>query len=148
MAGIKGTNTRVLMGGYLLSSQTNSSEIAATLERIETTPFEATGKEYVTLPPSAQVNLGGYMTFDTANGSTFENRLRLAIDTADTVGVIHYVTVPAAVSYTHLDVYKRQVLRLRLEILRRKQPAKPAAYGPAERPDATNLRGHDRSDLK
>lgn len=95
MAGIKGTNTRILMGGYLLSSQTNSSEIAATLERIETTPFEATGKEYVTLPPSAQVNLGGYLTFDTANGSTFENRLRLAIDTADTVGVIHYVTAPA-----------------------------------------------------
>ena len=95
MAGIKGTNTRILMGGYLLSSQTNSSEIAATLERIETTPFEATGKEYVTLPPSAQVNLGGYMTFDTANGSTFENRLRLAIDTTDTVGVIYYNTAPA-----------------------------------------------------
>ena len=59
MAGIKGKNTRILMGGDLLSSQTNSSEIAATLERIETTPFEATGIEYVTLPPSAQVNLSG-----------------------------------------------------------------------------------------
>lgn len=95
MAGIKGTNTRVLMGGYLLSSQTNSSEITATLERIETTPFEATGKEYVTLPPSAQLNLGGYMTFDTANGATFENRLRLAIDTTDTVGVVYYNTALA-----------------------------------------------------
>ena len=95
MAGIKGTNTRVLVGGYLLSSQTNSSSIQATLERVETTPFEASGKEYVTLPPSAQVDLGGYVTFDTAGGGTYENRLRSAIDTADTVGIVHYITALA-----------------------------------------------------
>ncbi len=95
MAGIKGVNTRVLIGGYLLSSQTNSSSVQATLERVETTPFEATGKEYVTLPPTSQVDINGYLTFDTSNGATFENRLQEAIDTADTVGVIHYATALA-----------------------------------------------------
>lgn len=95
MAGIKGINTRILVGGYLLSSQTSSSSVQATAERTETTPFEATGKEYVAMSPSGQIDLGGYLTFDTSNGATFENRLRLAIDTADTVGVIHYVTAPA-----------------------------------------------------
>lgn len=95
MAGIKGVNTRMLIGGYLLSSQTNSSTVAVTGERIETTPFEATGKEYITMPPTAQVDIGGYMTFDTANGATFENQVRSAIDTADTVGVVHYDTALA-----------------------------------------------------
>lgn len=95
MAGIKGINTRVLMGGYLLSSQTNSAAITATLDRVETTPFEAAGKEYVTLPPSSEVGINGYMAFDTANGTTFEKRLHTAIDTADTVGVIYYETAVA-----------------------------------------------------
>lgn len=91
----KGTNTRVLVGGYLLSSQTNSADLSATLDRIETTPFEATGQEYVTLAPDTALSLNGYVTFDTANNATYENRLYTSITTADTVGVIFYPTAPA-----------------------------------------------------
>ena len=95
MAGIKGVNTRVLIGGYLLSSQTNSATVQAALERVETTPFEAAGKEYVTMPPDSNVDINGYLLFDTANGATFENRLQAAISTADTVGIIYYNTAVA-----------------------------------------------------
>ena len=95
MAGIKGINTRVLIGGYLLSSQTNSASVQATLDRVETTPFEAAGKEYVTMPPDSNVDINGYLTFDAANGATFEKRLHTAIGTADTVGLVYYDTAVA-----------------------------------------------------
>lgn len=95
MAGIKGVNTRVLVGGYLLSSQTNSATVQTSSETQDTTPFEATAKESVVLSPSGNVEIGGYMTFDTANGATFENRLRSSITTADTVGLVFYSTSPA-----------------------------------------------------
>lgn len=95
MAGIKGTNTRVLIGGYLLSSQTNSATLQTTNNNVEATPFEATAKEYITLPPDSNVDINGYLTFDTANGATFENRLHTSITTADTIGLIYYNTAVA-----------------------------------------------------
>ena len=95
MAGIKGINTRVLVGGYLLSSQTNSATVQASNNSIETTPFEATAKEYVVLPPDGNIDIGGYLTFDTANGATFEKRLHTSLTTADTVGLIYYNTAVA-----------------------------------------------------
>ena len=95
MAGIKGINTRVLVGGYLLSSQTNSATVQASNNSIETTPFEATGKQYVVLPPDGNIDIGGYLTFDTANGATFEKRLHTSLSTADTVGIIYYNTAIA-----------------------------------------------------
>ena len=95
MAGIKGINTRILVGGYLLSSQTNSTNMQATNNSVETTPFEATAKEYVTLPPDTNIDLNGYLTFDTATGATFEKRLHASLTTADTVGLIYYNTAVA-----------------------------------------------------
>ena len=95
MAGIKGINTRILVGGYLLSSQTNSTNMQATNNSVETTPFEATAKEYVTLPPDANIDLNGYLTFDTATDATFEKRLHASLTTADTVGLIYYNTAVA-----------------------------------------------------
>lgn len=95
MAGIKGINTRVLVGGYLLSSQTNSATVQASNNSIETTPFEATGKQYVVLPPDGNIDIGGYMTFDTSNGATFEKRLHTSLTTADNVGIIYYNTAVA-----------------------------------------------------
>lgn len=95
MAGIKGINTRILVGGYLLSSQTNSVAVQAANNSVETTPFEATAKEYITLPPDANIDLNGYMTFDTATDATFEKRLHTSLTTADTVGVIFYSTAVA-----------------------------------------------------
>ena len=95
MAGIKGINTRILVGGYLLSSQTNSTNMQATNNSVETTPFEATAKEYVTLPPDANIDLNGYLTFDTATDATFEKRLHTSLTTADTVGLIYYNTAVA-----------------------------------------------------
>jgi len=95
MAGIKGINTRVLVGGYLLSSQTNNATVQASNNSIETTPFEATAKQYVVLPPDGNIDIGGYLTFDTANGGTFEKRLHTSLTTADTVGLIYYNTAVA-----------------------------------------------------
>ena len=95
MAGIKGINTRILVGGYLLSSQTNSTNMQAANNSVETTPFEATAKEYVTLPPDANIDLNGYLTFDTATNATFEKRLHALLTTADTVGLIYYNTAVA-----------------------------------------------------
>lgn len=95
MAGIKGTNTCVPIGGYLLSSQTNSVTLQTTNNNVEATPFEATAKEYITLPPDLNVDINGYLTFDTANGATFENRLHTSITTADTIGLIYYNTAVA-----------------------------------------------------
>ena len=95
MAGIKGINTRILVGGYLLSSQTNSTNMQAANNNVDTTPFEATAKEYVTLPPDANIDLGGYLTFDTATDATFEKRLHASLTTADTVGLIYYNTAVA-----------------------------------------------------
>ena len=95
MAGIKGVNTRVLVGGYLLSSQTNSVAVQTTSDKQDTTPFEATAKESVVLSPDGNVDIGGYMTFDTANGATFEKRLHTSITTADTVGIVLYNTALA-----------------------------------------------------
>ena len=95
MAGIKGINTRVLVGGYLLSSQTNSATVQSTSNTVETTPFEAAAKEYITLAPDGNIDIGGYLTFDTANGATFEKRLHTSLSTADTVGIIYYNTALA-----------------------------------------------------
>ena len=95
MAGIKGINTRILVGGYLLSAQTNSTNMQAANNSVETTPFEATAKEYVTLPPDANIDLNGYLTFDTATDATFEKRLHTSLTTADTVGLIYYNTAVA-----------------------------------------------------
>lgn len=95
MAGIKGINTRVLIGGYLLSSQTNSATVQASNNSIETTPFEATGKQYVVLPPDGNIDVNGYLHFDTSNGATFEKRLHTSLTTADTVGIIYYNTAVA-----------------------------------------------------
>ena len=95
MAGIKGINTRVLVGGYLLSSQTNSASVQAANNNIDTTPFEASAKEYVVLPPDGNIDIGGYLTFDTANGATFEKRLHTSLTTADNVGIIYYNTAVA-----------------------------------------------------
>ena len=95
MAGIKGINTRVLVGGYLLSSQTNSATVQSTSNTVETTPFEAAAKEYITLAPDGNIDIGGYLTFDTAGGATFEKRLHTSLSTADTVGIIYYNTALA-----------------------------------------------------
>lgn len=95
MAGIRGINTRVLIGGYLLSSQTNSATVQATNSSVDTTPFEATAKEYITLPPDANIDVNGYVHFDTANGATYEKRLHTSLTTADTVGIIYYNTALA-----------------------------------------------------
>lgn len=95
MAGIKGVNTRVLVGGYRLSSQTNNATVQSSSDKQDTTPFEATAKESVVMSPNASVEVGGYMTFDTANGATFENRLRTSITTADTIGLVFYNTALA-----------------------------------------------------
>ena len=106
MAGIKGINTRVLVGGYLLSSQTNSASVQAANNNIDTTPFEASAKEYVVLPPDGNIDVGGYLTFDTADGATFETRLHESLTTADTVGIIYYNTALAgSPGYVLPDAY-------------------------------------------
>lgn len=106
MAGIKGINTRVLVGGYLLSNHTNSAAVQAANNNIDTTPFEATAKEYVVLPPDGNIDIGGYLTFDTAGGATFEKRLHTSLTTADNVGIIYYNTAPAgSPGYVLPDAY-------------------------------------------
>ena len=62
---------------------------------IETTTFEATGKQYVVLPPDGNIDVNGYLHFDTSNGATFEKRLHTSLTTADTVGIIYSNTAVA-----------------------------------------------------
>jgi len=80
--------TRLLAGGYLISGQTNSVEIQFSTNSQDVTPFEATAKEFVTLPPEASITLGGYMTFSASDVGTFEKIAYTALSTADTLGVI------------------------------------------------------------
>lgn len=106
MAGIKGINTRVLVGGYLLSSQTNSASVQTTGNSVDTTPFEALAKEYVTLAPDANIDVNGYVHFDTANGATYEKRLHASLTTPDTVGIVFYnTTLAGAPGYVMPSAY-------------------------------------------
>lgn len=80
--------TRLLAGGYLISNQTNSVEIGFQAQDQDVTTFEATAKEFITLPPSATVTLNGYMTFSASDAGTYEKIAFSALDTADTLGII------------------------------------------------------------
>lgn len=81
--------TRVLVGGYLLSSQTNSITISTEAERQDTTPFEATGKEYVVMPPESTIDISGYTTVSATDTGTWEKMTRDTFTTADTVTRIY-----------------------------------------------------------
>lgn len=109
MAGTKGVYTRVLVGGYLLSGDTNALTIKSTSERQDGTPFEATGRQYVTMAPTAGLTLNGYMTFDTANGATYEARLNAALSTADTVGAILGQTQAGSPAYVLPGAHTQQL---------------------------------------
>lgn len=80
--------TRLLAGGYLISNQTNSVEIGFQAQDQEVTTFEATGKEFVTMPPSATITLNGYMTYSATDTGTYEKIAFSALNTADTLGIV------------------------------------------------------------
>ncbi len=77
--------TRVLVGGFSLSTQTNSIALNTEAQRQEVTTFEATGKEYVVFAPESTVDVGGYTTFSADDEGTWEKIATDALDTADTV---------------------------------------------------------------
>ena len=80
--------TRLLAGGYLISNQTNSVDIAIQAQDQDVTTFEATGKEFITLPPQSTITLNGYMTFSATDAGTYEKIAFSALDTADTLGIV------------------------------------------------------------
>lgn len=80
--------TRVLVGGFVMSSQTSSVTVTTEAERQDTTPLEATGKEYVVMPPSSTIAINGYTTVSATDTGTWEKVARDTFTTADTVSRI------------------------------------------------------------
>lgn len=78
-------NTRVLMGGYRLSSQTNSITISTTAATQDVTAFEDTGKQYIVLPPESSIEINGYLTANADDTGTWEKMATDALTTADTI---------------------------------------------------------------
>lgn len=81
-------NTRVLVGGFSLSSQTNSITLNTQAQREEVTTFEATGKQYVVFSPESTVDIAGYTAFSATDEGTWEKLATDAFGTADTVSRI------------------------------------------------------------
>ncbi len=77
--------TRVLVGGFSLSSQTNSIALNTQAQRQDVTTFEATGKEYAVFSPESTVEIAGYTAFSTTDVGTWEKLATDAFSTADTV---------------------------------------------------------------
>ena len=77
--------TRVLVGGFSLSSQTNSIALNTQAQREEVTTFEATGKQYVVFAPESTVEIAGYTAFSATDVGTWEKIATDALSTADTV---------------------------------------------------------------
>jgi hypothetical protein len=53
----KAINTRILIDGYLISSQTNKVSVKLDAQKTDITPFEATAQEFLVLDPAPSIDL-------------------------------------------------------------------------------------------
>jgi hypothetical protein len=87
----KAINTRILIDGYLISSQTNKVSVKLDAQKTDITPFEATAQEFLVLDPAPSIDLSGYIHHSPA-AATYDAISHGALDVPVTVTVIRSAT--------------------------------------------------------
>jgi hypothetical protein len=88
----KAIHTRILAGGYLISSQTNKAVIKLDSDKTDVTCFEDTAQNFIVQDPKAGIDIGGYIVHTTADADTYDAISHGALATQITVGVIKSTT--------------------------------------------------------
>jgi hypothetical protein len=87
----KAINTRILIDGYLISSQTNKVSVKLDAQKTDITPFEAKAQEFLVLDPAPSIDLSGYIHHSPA-AATYDAISHGALDVPVTVTVIRSAT--------------------------------------------------------
>lgn len=92
---VNAKNTRFLLNEFDFSGSTNSLELSITADKMETTPFQADGKEYIIGIPDTTLTANGYFYTDTGG---IEDELKAAFDagTCDAAAIFDTTTTKAA----------------------------------------------------
>lgn len=98
----KAIYTRILIGGYQLSGQTNKVAVKLDAKKTDVTPFEATAQEFIVMDPEPSIDLQGYIHLAATGAGTYEKISLDALDTPDVVAVLRstsatFTGVPAMV---------------------------------------------------
>jgi hypothetical protein len=80
--------TRILIGGWQLSGQTNKAAIKMEAQKIDVTAFEATAQEFITSDPEPSIDIAGYLVLTATGAGSYEKISMDALTTPTTIGII------------------------------------------------------------
>lgn len=82
MAAVHGRYTRILLDEFDFSGVNNTAEVTVAAESIDTTTFQATGKEYVVVGAEGSISHNGYYTGSLATNLETALQARMATSTS------------------------------------------------------------------
>lgn len=92
---VNAKNTRFLLNEFDFSGSTNSIDLSIAVDKLEATPFQVAGKEYVAATPDTTMTVAGYFVTDTGE---LEDEINAAFDagTCDAAAIFDTTTTKAA----------------------------------------------------
>lgn len=91
---VNAKNTRFLLNEFDFSGSTNSIDLSVTVDKLEATPFQVAGKEYVAATPDTTMTVAGYFVTDTGE---IEDEINTAFDagTCDAAAILDTTSTQA-----------------------------------------------------